>query len=101
MARSVSNTVRMALRSTAKQETVIVREDTDLLVLLNCHARNVRHNIFFRPETKRLSQKRKRCWSIPAMRALIRSVVTNNILFLLAILWCDTTSGVYGLENKL
>ena len=35
------------------------------------------------------------------MRALLGNDVTNNILFLHAILECDTKSGVYGLEKKL
>ena len=93
--------VQTALTSAAKQETVLVGDDTDLLVLLIYHAKNVRHNVFFRPETRRASQKGNRCWNIPAMRALLGSVVTNNIMFLHAILGCDTTSGVYGLGKKL
>ena len=35
------------------------------------------------------------------MRALLGSVVTNNIMFLHAILGCNTTSGVYDLGKKL
>ena len=93
--------VQTALISAAKQETVQVGDDTDLLVLLICHAKNVRHNVFFKPETRRASQKGNRCWNIPTMRALLGSVVTNNIMFLYAIHGCATTSGVYGLVKKL
>ena len=42
--------VQTALTSAVKQETV-------LLVLLIYHAKNIRHNVFFRPETRRASQK--------------------------------------------
>ena len=35
------------------------------------------------------------------MRAILGSVVTNNIMFLHAIIGCDTTSGVHGLGNIL
>ena len=91
----------MALTSAAKQETVLVGDDTDLLVLLIYHSKNVRHNVFFRPETRRATQQGNRYWYISAMRALLGSVVTNNIMFLHAILGCDTTSGVYGLGKKL
>lgn len=35
------------------------------------------------------------------MRAILGSVVSKNILFLHAILGCDTTSGVYGMGKKL
>ena len=93
--------VQTALTSAAKQETVLVGDDTDLLVLLIYHAKNVRHNVFFRPEIRRASQKGNTCWNIPAMRSLLGSVVTNNIMFLHAIHGCDTTSGVYGLGKKL
>ena len=93
--------VQTALTSAVKQETVLVGDDTDLLVLLIYHAMNVRHNIFFRPEIRRASQKGNRCWNIPAMLSLLGSVVTDNIMFLHAIHGCDTTSGVYGLGKKL
>ena len=93
--------MQTALTSAAKQETVLGGDDTDLLVLLIYHAKNVRHNVFFRPETRRASQKENRCWNIPVMRALLGSVVTNNIMFLHAILGCDTTSGGYDLGKKL
>ena len=63
--------VQTASTSAANQETVLVGDDTDLLVLLIYHAKNVRHNVLFRPETRRASQKENRCWNIPAMRALI------------------------------
>ena len=93
--------VQTALTSATKQETVLVGDDTDLLVLIIYHAKNVRHYVFFRPQTRRASQKGNRCWNIPAMGALLGSVVTNNIMFLHAIHGCDTTSGVYGLGKKL
>ena len=89
--------VQTALTSTTKQETVLAVDDTNLLVLLIYHAKNVSYHVFFRPETRLANQKGNRCWNIPAMRALLGSVITNNILFLHDILGCDTTSGVYGL----
>ena len=97
----MSSLCKQHLTSAAKQETVIFGKDTDLLVLLIYHAKNFRHNLFFRPETRRASQKGNRCWNIPAMRSLLGSVVTNNIMFMHAIHGCDTTSGVYGLGKKL
>ena len=93
--------VHTALKSATEQETVLVGDDTDLLVFLIYHAKNVSHTVYFRPETKRSSQNGNTCWNIPAIRALLGSMVTNNILFLHAILGCDTTSGIYGLSKKL
>ena len=93
--------VQTALTSAAKQETVLVGDDTDLLLLLIYHAKNVRHNLLFRPEIRRASQKGNRCWNLPAIQSLLGSAVINNIMFLHAIHGCDTTSGVYGLGKKL
>ena len=93
--------VQTALTSAAKKEPVLVGDDTNLLVLVIYHAMNVRHNVIFRPKTRRTSQKGNLCWNIPAMRTHLGSVVTNNIMFLHAIHGCDTTSGVYGLGKKL
>ena len=90
--------VQAASTSADNQETVLVGNDTDLLVLLIYHAKNVRHNVLFRPKTRRASQKGNRYWNIPAMLALLGSVVTNNNMFLHAIHGFHTTSGVYGLD---
>ena len=73
--------VQTALTSAAKQEFVLVGDDTELPVLLIYHSKNVMHTVFFRPENRRPSQKGNICWSIPAVRALLGSVVTNNIMF--------------------
>jgi len=93
--------VQTALKSSAEQETVLAADDTDLLVLLIYHAKNVSHTVYFRPETKRSNQNGNICWNIPAIRALLGSIVTNNILFVHAILGCDITSRIYGLGKKL
>lgn len=92
--------VQTAIASAAQSETVLVGDDTDLLVLLIYHASNVRHNIFFRPEHRRGNEKGTKCWNISAMRAFLGNVVTKNILFLHAILGCDTTSGVHIRSRK-
>ena len=49
--------VQTALTSAAMQESVLIGDDTDLLVLLIYHTKNDRHNVIFRPETRRASQK--------------------------------------------
>ena len=90
--------MQTALTSAAKHETVLVGDDTDLLVLLIYRAKNVKHNVFIRPET---GDGRVRREINAAMRALLGSVVTNNIMFMHAILGCDTTSGVSSLGKKL
>ena len=93
--------VQTAIAAAAHAETVLVGDDTDLLVLLIYHESNIAHNIYFRPEHKRGSEKASKCWNISEIRSLLGNVVVKNILFLHAILGCDTTSGVYGLGKKL
>jgi len=46
--------VQTVLKSATEQETVLVGDDTYLLVLLIYHAKNVSHTVYFRAETKRL-----------------------------------------------
>ena len=71
--------VQTALTSAAKQDTVLVGDDTDLFVLLIYHAKNVRHNVLFRLETRRVSLKGNRCWNIPAIQALLGSVSLTTL----------------------
>jgi len=93
--------VETAVTSASTQETVLVGDDTNLLVLLIHHAKDTRHDIFFKPEPRRMSEKDNRCWNISRLQALLPSTIADNILFLHAILGCDTTSGVFGLGKKL
>lgn len=48
--------VQKAVESATKLDTVLVGDDTDLLVLLCFHARLDSHNIFFRPEPKKSTE---------------------------------------------
>ena len=57
--------------------------------------------VFFKLEPKKQTQKEARCWNIAVLRTLIGDIVANNILFMHALLGCDTTSGVYGLGKKV
>ena len=93
--------VQTAIAAADKKETVLVGDDTDLLVLLVHHAKNTCFTVFFKPEPKKHTQKEARCWNIAALRTLIGDIVADNILFIHALLGCDTTSGVYGLGKKV
>ena len=76
--------------------TVLVGDDTDLLVLLCYHADMHAKYIFFRPEPKANSTK-CRVWDIKKTKNELGSHVCQVILFIHAILGCDTTSMLQGL----
>ena len=89
--------VKKAVESAASvMHTVLVGEDTDLLILLCYHANLQSCDILFKPEPKK-STKRPRVWSIKSVKKQLGPEVCNNILFLHAILGCDTTSQLYGI----
>ena len=71
-------------------------DDTDLLVLLCFYAEMDAHDLFFRPEPKQ-SCKTKRVWNIKETKNLLGPSVCKNILFVHALLGCDTTSSIYGI----
>ena len=85
-----------AIQSARSLSTVLVGDDTDLLVLLCFYAEMDAHDLFFRPEPKQ-SSKTKRVWNIKETKNLLGPSVCKNILFVHALLGCDTTSSIYGI----
>ena len=89
--------VKTALELAQTGETILIADDTDLLVLLCYHAnRDDGYNIFFTPQPK-ASAKSVKVWNIKEMRKSLGDVVCSNILFIHALLGCDSTSSVYGI----
>ncbi|KAG1650842.1 hypothetical protein GQR58_027696 [Nymphon striatum] len=78
-------------------ETILVGDDTDLLVLLCYHVKDDSDNIFFRPEPKAGTKKSPRCWDIKALQRILGRNVCNYLLLAHAMLGCDTTSRVFGI----
>ncbi|KAG1660829.1 Astacin-like metalloprotease toxin 1 [Nymphon striatum] len=93
--------VQTAIDSSATRNTVLIGEDTDFLVLLCHHSRNTQHNIFFMSEQKANVQKAPRCWNISVTRSVLGDDVCEYLLFVHAILGCDTTSRVFGIGKKV
>ena len=56
------------MHGTSQQLNVCQR--TLAVLISQLHFRNVMHSVFFRPETRRASQKGNRCLNIPKMPAL-------------------------------
>jgi hypothetical protein len=89
--------VQTAVASAARMPTVLIGEDTDLLVLLCYHASSEGFDIFFKCEPKQNAKKTPRVWNIKMTKAILGLAVCKQILFVHAILGCDTTSRLYGI----
>ena len=89
--------VQEAVAAASYTDTILVVDDTDLLVLLIHHAKDTTFTVFFRPEKKQASKLQGRCWNIKELRSALGSLVCDNILFLHALLGCDTTSRIFGI----
>ena len=85
-----------AEESSKSIKTVLVGDDTDLLVVL-CHYVDMSaHDLFFIPQPKPRSNTRK-VWNIKETVSALGPEICTNILFLDAILGCDTTSALHGI----
>ena len=82
--------VLTAVASARHKETVLIGDDTDLLVLLLHHAEMDAHEVFL-----------KHIWCIRQSKQLLDPDVCDHILFIHAILGCDVTSRLCGLGKGL
>ena len=71
--------------------TVLIGDDTDLLVLL-CHYAKLNANKLY------LKTKNK-TWDILDLKSNMGSTVCSNILFIHSFLGCDTTSQIFGIAK--
>ena len=88
--------VQTAVESAKSRDTVLVGDDTDLLVLLLYHVDTAGHDIYFKPEPKKDANK-IRTWDIEQAKQTLGQDICTNILFVHALLGCDTTSRVHGI----
>lgn len=88
--------IQTAIQSSKTVNTVVVGEDTDLLILLLHHADMDGKELYFRPEPKR-NAKKVRLWNIKISKEKLGSRICSKLLFIHAITGCDTTSRLYGI----
>ncbi len=88
--------VKTTVQSAEVNYTILVRDDTNLLILLIYHANLQAKQIFSAPEIKPNS-KTNRVWNIKQLQHDLGEYVCDHILFIHAILGCDTVSQVHGL----
>ena len=88
--------VKTALNSSNKIDTILIGEDTDLLVLLCYHFRQEPFGVFLMSEPKQSTTHQIKIWNIRALTETLGPAVCSHMLFLHALLGCDTTSRIYG-----
>ena len=86
--------VKTAVESATERPTVLVGNDTDLIVLLCYLTQPDRYDLYFRPEPKANSRQSK-VWNMKQVKEELGHAVCHNMLFLHAVLGCDTTSRPY------
>ena len=82
--------VQNAVTSAQITDTVVVGDDTDLLVLLLHHADTDSKELFLAPEPKQSSTKAE-YGVIKQCKAVLGPDVCDHILYIHAVLGCDTT----------
>ena len=92
--------VLTAVPSAMHKETVLIGDDTELLVLLLHHAEMDAHEVFLTSEPKKSAQQNK-ISCIRQSKQLLGPDVCDHILFIHAILGCDVTSLLFGLGKGL
>ena len=89
--------VKTAVDSAVTHPTALVGDDTDLLVLLCYHTKVDGSDLYFRPPEPKANARASRVWKMLKVKAELGPAVCRNMLFLYAILGCDTTSRPYGI----
>ena len=69
--------VRKAVELARVSNTVLIGDDTDLLVLLCYYACMESHNIFFKPEPKK-GTKKPRVWNITTVKEKLGPDICNS-----------------------
>ena len=93
--------VETTVQSALSCETTLDGDDTDLVVLLCFHVKEDSCEVFFKPEIRSGTKKGPRCWNIKYVQRVLGRAVCNNMLFVHAILGCDTTYRVFSMGKGL
>ncbi|XP_076040893.1 uncharacterized protein LOC143025304 [Oratosquilla oratoria] len=92
--------VQTALAFARTRDTVLIGDDTDLLVLLLYHADMTANELFLVSESKQATKSR-RVWCIKQSKESLGPQICDHLLFVHAVLGCDTTSRPFGLGKGL
>ena len=89
--------VQIAIRSAVTRPTVVIGEDTDLLILLLNHVSQDCHRIFFTSEQKSRSKCTTKLWDIKYVKLKLGQEICYATLLVHALLGYDTTSRLYSI----
>ena len=87
------------IESASVQDIVLVGDDKDLFVLLLYHSNPTGKGLFFAPEPKK--NAKQQVWDLKQAKRDIGPFVCKHILFLHALLGCDTTSRLFGIGKAI
>jgi hypothetical protein len=93
--------VQTTLSSARTRDTVLIAEDADLLVMLLHYTEPNMYEVFLKQEPKALSKKKNKSWCIKQAQQSLGPEVCEHMLFIHAIMGCDTTSRLFGLGKSL
>ncbi|KAL8598844.1 hypothetical protein ACOMHN_015423 [Nucella lapillus] len=93
--------IAMALESAKHKTTVVIGDDTDLLVLLCHHVVETQHDVFLHPSHNNRSKARK-SWHIQHTRKVLNTGfdLCHLLPVIHAISGCDTTSRPFGIGKR-
>ena len=89
-----------ALNSAKDRPTIVVGEDTDVLVLLLYHIQNYHQKVIYR-SAKHSQGKACRIWDINKTAKLHGETTCRLLPFVHAVTGCDTTSRLFGLGKAV
>ena len=89
-----------AIKEASNAPTVVIGEDTDVLILLCHHANDTEYNIYYMSDTKS-STKKKRIWDIKRTRNILGNGICKILPVLHAFSGCDTASRIYGIGKGI
>lgn len=89
--------VQTAVDSANNHDTVVIGEDTDLLVLLCYHSSTSSKKLFFRSDSRQSNTKCPKVWDLYKTKQLLGEDTCRILPFIHALTGCDTTSRIYGI----
>ena len=88
--------VKTAVESAKTADTILIGDDTDQLILLCYYADIHSKDLYLKPEPRQKT-KTPRIWDIKKVKNILGEQICACLLFVHALLGCDTTSRVHGI----
>ena len=93
--------VKTTIDNAKKSKTVLVGEDTDLLILL-CYYANLEHfDIVFKSGSKQQISRCSKIWDIKKTKLVLGQTVCKHLPFIHAFTGCDSSSKIHGIGKGM